>query len=122
MKTAICAIVKDEHLYLTEWIEHHLNLGFNEIHIFEDKGSKSHKELITKENVILHSQDESPEIIEILSNRTAKRQIDLYNRFMSINRDQLDNYLKLRLDSTAQWEIRQTAIAIKESMKGDRDE
>lgn len=90
MKTAICAIVKNEHLYLTEWVEYHLNLGFNEIHIFEDKGSKSHKELITRENVILHSQDESPEIIEILSNRTAKRQVDLYNRFMSINRDQYD--------------------------------
>lgn len=36
--------------------------------------------------------------------------------WMSMNKDQLDNYLKLRLCKTAQWEIRQTAIAITESI------
>jgi thymidylate synthase (FAD) len=30
---------------------------------------------------------------------------------------QLDNYFKLRLDETAQWEIRQTAIAMQELIK-----
>ena len=37
--------------------------------------------------------------------------------WMSFNKDQLDNYLKLRLDSHSQWEIRQTAIAIKEALE-----
>ena len=33
--------------------------------------------------------------------------------------NQLDNYFKLRLDKTAQWEIQQTAIAMQELIKGD---
>lgn len=41
-KTAICAILKNEHQYLDEWINHHLNVGFNEIYLYEDFGSKSH--------------------------------------------------------------------------------
>ena len=32
---------------------------------------------------------------------------------------QLDNYFKLRLDESAQWEIRQTAIAMQELIQGD---
>jgi thymidylate synthase (FAD) len=31
---------------------------------------------------------------------------------------QLDNYFKLRLDESSQWEIRQTAIAMQELIKG----
>lgn len=30
---------------------------------------------------------------------------------------QLDNYFKLRLDKTAQWEMQQTAVAMKELIK-----
>lgn len=33
---------------------------------------------------------------------------------------QLDNYFKLRLDETAQWEIRQTALAMEELIQGDK--
>jgi thymidylate synthase (FAD) len=33
---------------------------------------------------------------------------------------QLDNYFKLRLDKTAQWEIQQTAIAMQELIQGDK--
>ena len=33
---------------------------------------------------------------------------------------QLDNYFKLRLDEHAQWEIRQTAIAMQELIQGDK--
>ena len=42
MKTAICVIIKDEHDYLKEWIDHHLNLGIDEIYLYEDYNSKSH--------------------------------------------------------------------------------
>lgn len=43
--------------------------------------------------------------------------------WMSMNTIQLDNYLKLRLDSHSQWEIQQTALAIKESLDiGDDSE
>lgn len=33
---------------------------------------------------------------------------------------QLDNYFKLRLDESSQWEIRQTAIAMQELIQGDK--
>ena len=44
----IYAIIKDEHLYLDEWIQYHLNLGINHIFLFEDFGSKSHQEICKK--------------------------------------------------------------------------
>ncbi len=44
----ICTIIKDEHRYLAEWIEHHLSLGFDDIYLFEDYGSKSHSEITDK--------------------------------------------------------------------------
>ena len=44
MKSIICAIVKNEQRFIREWVEWHLNVGFSEIHIFEDFGSKSHAE------------------------------------------------------------------------------
>ena len=43
MKTAICAIIKDEQEYLREWIEHHLSSGIDEIFLYEDYGSMSHR-------------------------------------------------------------------------------
>lgn len=54
MKTAICAIIKDEHAYLKEWIDWHLGIGFTDIHLLEDSGSSSHAEITSKyKNVFL---------------------------------------------------------------------
>ena len=47
-KTAICAILKNEHQYLDEWIRHHLDIGFDEIYLYEDFGSKSHSIITDK--------------------------------------------------------------------------
>ena len=33
---------------------------------------------------------------------------------------QLDNFFKLRLDKTSQWEIQQTAVAMQELIQGDK--
>ena len=48
MLSCILTIIKDEHEYLDEWINYHLNLGVNHIFIFEDIDSKSHKNIIDK--------------------------------------------------------------------------
>ena len=45
-RTAMCAIIKNEHRYIKEWVEYYLNLGVNEIYLYEDYGSDSHKELL----------------------------------------------------------------------------
>ena len=44
-KAIICTCIKDEIDYLAEWIDWHLNLGFKHIYLFEDYGSKSHKDI-----------------------------------------------------------------------------
>lgn len=43
---AICTCIKDEHPYLKEWIEWHLDRGFSHIYLYEDNGSKPHDEIV----------------------------------------------------------------------------
>lgn len=52
MKTAICCMIKNEHLFLDEWISYHLNLGIQDIYLFEDSGSLSHKEITDNYNTV----------------------------------------------------------------------
>lgn len=54
IKVCICAIINNEHRYLEEWIEHHNNLGFDTIFLFEETESNSHSEITSKyDNVSL---------------------------------------------------------------------
>ena len=48
MKTCILTAIKNEHEYLDEWIQYHLNLGIDYIFIFEDIDSDTHKEIADK--------------------------------------------------------------------------
>lgn len=83
MKTAICAIIKDEHRFLEEWIEWHLGLGFDAIHLFEDKGSKSHEEICEKySNVYLRRYEDDEQVQELLEAQgSSHRQVVLYDWF-----------------------------------------
>jgi len=36
MNNVICAIAKNEHLYINEWIQYHFNIGFNHIYLFDN--------------------------------------------------------------------------------------
>lgn len=42
----ICQMIKDEHRYLIQWVEHHLRLGVKHFYLYEDVGSLSHDRLI----------------------------------------------------------------------------
>ena len=46
--TSTCTIIKDETQYLEEWIQHNIKIGFDEIWLYEDYGSCSHKEITDK--------------------------------------------------------------------------
>lgn len=48
MLSCILTVIKDEHLYLDEWIRYHLEAGVHHLFIFEDIGSLSHKEIADK--------------------------------------------------------------------------
>lgn len=55
-KICIVTIVKDEQLYLDEWIKYHLDMGVDHIFIVEDYDSKSHESITSKyDNVTLMS-------------------------------------------------------------------
>ena len=36
MEIVICALAKNEHLYINEWVEHYVNLGFDKIYIYDN--------------------------------------------------------------------------------------
>lgn len=48
MKSCICTVIKNEHQYLDEWIQYHVNLGIDHLYIFEDIDSESHKDITNK--------------------------------------------------------------------------
>lgn len=72
-KCLIATVVKDEIEYIEDFIKYHLDLGVNEIHIYEDYGSISHKSITDKyENVYLSSvldlfdtEEEKQEVIQM---------------------------------------------------------
>lgn len=89
MKTAICAIIKNEHRFLKEWLDWHLGLGFDAIHLFEDKGSDSHEEITSQyDNVYLRRYADDAEVRELLSAQgSSHRQVVLYSWFAEKFRD-----------------------------------
>lgn len=72
VKTCIATCVKDETEYIEDFIKYHLNIGIDEIFIYEDYGSVSHKEICDKyDNVYLSSildifpEEQKEEIIQM---------------------------------------------------------
>lgn len=45
--------IKNEHRYLDEWIKYHIKIGFNKFILYEDEGSRSHDNIISKYNDIV---------------------------------------------------------------------
>lgn len=91
METAICAIIKNEHRFLEEWVEWHLNIGFDVIHLFEDKGSENHEDICSKyDNVYLRRYEDDAEVQSLLEAQgSSTRQLVLYDWFA---REYADTY------------------------------
>lgn len=72
-KSCIITLVKNEHLYLKEWIEYHLNLGVEHIFVFEDIDSDSHKDItnLFGDKVTLNN------IYSILNEANGRKALDL---------------------------------------------
>ena len=63
--TCIFTIIKNEHEYLDDFIKYHLSIGINHIFVFEDYGTKTHKEITDKyKDVTLFSVDEIKKVSE----------------------------------------------------------
>lgn len=92
MKTGICAIIKNEHRYLGEWLSYHFELGVDEIHLFEDIGSDSHQDITGDfSDVVLSGFPIIKDGIslEVESNGVV-RQYLLYNWFIDNYREEFD--------------------------------
>lgn len=87
-KTAICAILKNEHQYLDEWIRHHLDIGFDEIYLYEDFGSKSHN-VITDNYSNVHLTQLS-EIFDKIKTLNNDKQCALYSYFYKTYKNIID--------------------------------
>lgn len=91
---AICAILKDEHQYLKEWIDYHLNIGINQIYLYEDITSQTHIN-ITKnyDNVYLMSIGDFIDMENCL-----EKQYDTYNKFIEVYKDIIDYTFFIDID------------------------
>lgn len=84
MKYYVCAIIKNEHKFLEEWIKHNLSIGFTDIILVEDIGSDSHKVITDK-----FSQVKLIGVDEFMSKSTNRfrRQLDVFKKFIELNKD-----------------------------------
>jgi len=85
MKSCILTVIKNEHEYLDEWIQYHLNLGIDYIFIFEDIDSDSHKEITDKyDKVFLKNITflfNEKEIKKIKESKTSKTQGNIQHMY-----------------------------------------
>lgn len=103
MKTCICVIIKNEEEYLDEWISHHLQLGIDEIFLYEDYGSRSHLDIVkpygdrvhlNSIDIIFNSLDPNKNVI----NTGERNQIQLFNYFPQMYKEVFDWILFNDLD------------------------
>lgn len=85
-KTATCTVIKDEQQYLEEWINHNLNLGFDEIWLYEDFNSIPHNDICDK-----YPQVHLNKIEDIESKINVRdKQTSTWNYFINEYKDQFD--------------------------------
>lgn len=84
-KTCIMTMIKNERLYIKEWVDYHLNLGFDDIFIFEDYGSESHKDIFKGYNNVHIIKIENTRIYNY---KTCKTQIQLMKYFLEKLKDE----------------------------------
>lgn len=103
MKTAICVLIKDENDYLDEWIDYHLNLGIDEIFLYEDYESISHLDIVEPygNRVHLNSIDimfNSDDISNNIPYTGERVQVLLFDWFPNVYRNDFDWILFIDLD------------------------
>lgn len=77
MQVVICAMAKNEHLYINEWVKHHINIGFDKIYLYDndEKHSSYIGDFIDKNYL------GKVEIIDIRGQVKEHLQHDIYTNF-----------------------------------------
>ena len=80
VKTLIATCVKDETDYLEDFLKYHLNIGIDEIYIFEDFGSASHKNITDKYSKVhlmsifdIFPKEQHPEILQMVEDKIPRQ-------------------------------------------------
>lgn len=86
MRVVMCAMAKNEHHYINEWVEYYLNLGVDKIYIYDNDNQSSPflKDYISIEYL------PKVRIINARGLHWDKMQHDLYTRFYQVEKDNFD--------------------------------
>lgn len=91
---AICAILKDEHQYLKEWIDYHLSIGIDYIYLYEDITSKTHLDIVKGyDNVYLQTMGDFIDMKHCL-----EKQRDTYIKFTNVYKDTINYTFFIDID------------------------
>lgn len=96
----ICAIAKNEHLYINDWVKYHINLGFDHIYVFDndDLNAQFIGDFIDKDLI------DKISFIDVRGMHKQWFQQKCYNKFYQANKDNfswcafidIDEYIVLR--------------------------
>lgn len=90
MKVALCAIIKDS-FHIKEFCEHYIyNIGLDDVWLFEDEGSLSHKDAIANIPHVHLAPYVDPGQEYYHGSDSCYKQIELYNWFLERHRDEYD--------------------------------
>ena len=94
MRVYLCAMAKNEHYYINEWVKYYFNLGFDKIFIFDndDVNSPYLKDFIDKQYL------SNIRIINARGKHWDKMQHDLYTNFYNIEKNNFDYCLYCDID------------------------
>lgn len=86
MKAYVCALAKNEHLYINEWVSHYVKLGFDKIYIYDndDLGVKPSYKCIDKaylKHVV---------VVDIRGKHYDNIQGKMYSEFYSFHKNDFD--------------------------------
>ena len=94
MKVYLCALAKNEHLYINEWVNYYFRLGFDKIFIFDndDKNSPNIKDYIDKDLLGM------VRIINARGKHFKNIQGYYYTNFYNVEKDNFDYCLFCDID------------------------
>ena len=86
MKVYLCALAKNEHDYINEWVAHYVKLGFDKIYIYDndDKGSKDIYKCIDKQ------YSKHLVFVDIRGKHYNNIQGKMYSEFYKLHKDMFD--------------------------------
>lgn len=107
MKVGVCAIVKNENLYLRDWVDYHLRLGFDKIFIYDNNNVEKpelviYDYLINGKVSITKWENQTNPNGDSTMNRHIYNQISSYNDCIKNNQDfdwiafiDVDEYIRI---------------------------